>query len=237
VARISRRVPGPFVALIAATARPRSSSACRNDWRRFGSLNASFPHPRSRIVRRGDHIARGTGVHIAMPVNRIALVGGGCRRNDRRPTSAQLELVAQGVANLVSPMFGGIPATGAIAHPTNIKNGGRAGGWDDTRAHPLGGDAVRRPMGGAHSSGRARSSSWSHTMSEWRTFLAELRSPKSDVAVLLTIRLTVLVDLTVAISVGMVLAAFLFIRRMAEVTNVTAVGASWRKRATTPSRV
>ena len=74
-------------------------------------------------------------------------------------------------------------------------------------------------------------------MSEWRTFLAELRSPKSDVAVLLTIRLTVLVDLTVAISVGMVLAAFLFIRRMAEVTNVTAVGASWRKRATTPSRV
>jgi SulP family sulfate permease len=61
-------------------------------------------------------------------------------------------------------------------------------------------------------------------MSEWRTFLAELRSPKSDVAVLLTtFGLTVLVDLTVAISVGMVLAAFLFIRRMAEVTNVTAV--------------
>jgi len=59
-------------------------------------------------------------------------------------------------------------------------------------------------------------------MSEWRTFRGELRAPKSDVAVLLTtFGLTVLVDLTVAISVGMVLAAFLFIRRMATVTNVS----------------
>jgi SulP family sulfate permease len=64
----------------------------------------------------------------------------------------------------------------------------------------------------------------SYHMSEWRTFLAELRSPKSDVAVLLTtFFLTVLVDLTVAISVGMVLAAFLFMKRMAEVTNVRAL--------------
>jgi SulP family sulfate permease len=61
-------------------------------------------------------------------------------------------------------------------------------------------------------------------MSEWRAFLAELRSPKSDVAVLLTtFTLTVLVDLTVAIEVGMVLAAFLFVRRMSEVTNISAV--------------
>jgi SulP family sulfate permease len=61
-------------------------------------------------------------------------------------------------------------------------------------------------------------------MSEWRAFVAELSSPKSDVAVLLTtFALTVLVDLTVAIEVGMVLAAFLFIRRMAEVTNISAV--------------
>jgi SulP family sulfate permease len=61
-------------------------------------------------------------------------------------------------------------------------------------------------------------------MSEWRAFVAELSSPKSDVAVLLTtFALTVFVDLTVAIAVGMVLAAFLFIRRMAEVTNISAV--------------
>src|SRR5205807_3642757 len=61
-------------------------------------------------------------------------------------------------------------------------------------------------------------------MSEWRAFVAEFSSPKSDVIVLLTtFLLTVLVDLTVAIEVGMVLAAFLFIRRMAEVTNINAV--------------
>ena len=61
-------------------------------------------------------------------------------------------------------------------------------------------------------------------MSEWRTFRSELRAPKSDVIVLLTtFRLTVIVDLTVAIEVGMVLSAFLFMRRMAEVTNVTMV--------------
>jgi SulP family sulfate permease len=61
-------------------------------------------------------------------------------------------------------------------------------------------------------------------MSEWRVFRSELRSPRSDVAVLITtFALTVLVDLTVAIGVGMVLASFLFMRRMAEVTNVAAV--------------
>src|SRR5947199_5970193 len=59
-------------------------------------------------------------------------------------------------------------------------------------------------------------------MSEWRTFKAEFRAPKSDVLVLLTtFLLTVLVDLTVAIEVGMVLAAFLFMRRMAEVVNIS----------------
>src|SRR5258708_24842783 len=58
-------------------------------------------------------------------------------------------------------------------------------------------------------------------MSEWRTFRAEVRAPKSDVAVLLaTFLLTVLVDLTVAIEVGMILAAFLFMKRMSEVTNI-----------------
>jgi SulP family sulfate permease len=63
-----------------------------------------------------------------------------------------------------------------------------------------------------------------YNMSEWRTFIAELSAPKSDIAVLLaTFFLTVLVDLTVAIEVGMVAAAFLFMRRMAEVTNVSVI--------------
>src|SRR5207244_7517719 len=68
-----------------------------------------------------------------------------------------------------------------------------------------------------------------YRMSEWRTFLSEFRAPKSDVAVLLaTFLLTVLVDLTVAIEVGMVLAAFLFMRRMAEVTNINVLTHEFR---------
>jgi SulP family sulfate permease len=64
----------------------------------------------------------------------------------------------------------------------------------------------------------------SYHMSEWRTFRSEFRAPKSDLAVLLTtFSLTVLVDLTVAVEVGIVLAAFLFMRRMAEVTNISAI--------------
>jgi SulP family sulfate permease len=69
-------------------------------------------------------------------------------------------------------------------------------------------------------------------MSEWRVFAAELRAPRGDVAVLIAVfLLTVLVDLTVAIQVGMVLAAFLFMQRMAEVTNVTAVTKELRELA------
>jgi SulP family sulfate permease len=139
-----------------------------------------------------------------------------------------MELVAQGVANLTAPLFGGIPATGAIARTaTNVKNGGRtpvagmihaltlliitlgAGRWAALIPMPV--LAAILVIVAYH-------------MSEWREFLSELRAPKSDVAVLLTtFTLTVVVDLTVAIEVGMVMAAFLFVRRMAETTDVTAV--------------
>jgi SulP family sulfate permease len=139
-----------------------------------------------------------------------------------------MELVAQGVANIVAPMFGGIPATGAIARTaTNVKNGGRtpvagmihaltllvitlgAGRWAALIPMPV--LAAILVVVAYH-------------MSEWREFLSELRAPKSDVVVLLaTFTLTVVVDLTVAIEVGMVLAAFLFVRRMAESTDVSAV--------------
>jgi SulP family sulfate permease len=134
-------------------------------------------------------------------------------------------LFAQGVGNLVAPFFGGFAATGAIARTaTNIKNGGRTpvagmihattvflvlvflGRW--VRYVPLATLAAILAVVAYH-------------MSEWRAFAHLLRTPKSDVAVLLTtFLLTVLVDLTVAVQVGVVLAAFLFMKRMADVTNV-----------------
>jgi SulP family sulfate permease len=148
------------------------------------------------------------------------MIGGRHRSN--------MELIAQGVANIASPLFGGIPATGAIARTaTNVKNGGRTPVAGIVHSFTLliitvfaGRWAGLIPMATL----AAILVVVSYHMCEWRTFLAELRSPRSDVAVLLTtFLLTVFIDLTVAISVGMVLAAFLFMRRMAEVTNVRAL--------------
>ena len=148
------------------------------------------------------------------------MIGGRHRSN--------MELVAQGVANIASPLFGGIPATGAIARTaTNVKNGGRTPVAGMAHALTLllitvffGRWAGLIPM--ATLAGILVVVAYH--MSEWRTFRAEFRAPKSDLAVLLTtFLLTVLVDLTVAVQVGMVLAAFLFMRRMAEVTNVSAI--------------
>jgi SulP family sulfate permease len=142
---------------------------------------------------------------------------------------SNMELVAQGVANIASPLFGGIPATGALARTaTNVRNGGRtpvAG-----MIHALcvllvmlffGKWAALIPM--ATLAGILVVVAYH--MSEWRTFRAELRSPRSDVLVLLTtFLLTILVDLTVAVEVGIVLAAFLFMKRMSEVSNVRVFG-------------
>jgi SulP family sulfate permease len=125
-------------------------------------------------------------------------------------------------------LFGGIPATGAIARTaTNVKSGGRTPVAGMVHALTLllitvffGRWAALIPMATL----AAILVVVSYHMSEWRTFRSELRAPRSDLLVLLaTFLLTVLVDLTVAVEVGLVLAAFLFMRRMAEVTNVSAI--------------
>lgn len=139
--------------------------------------------------------------------------------------NSNTELIAQGIANIASPLFGGIPATGAIARTaTNIKLG-----------------AVSPISGIVHSIGvliiflfcapligmvpmavlAGLLMIVAYHMSEWRLFLKLFRGPRSDVLVLLvTFTLTVLVDLTRAIEVGMVCAAFLFMRRMGDVTQI-----------------
>jgi SulP family sulfate permease len=132
------------------------------------------------------------------------------------------------VANIASPIFGGIPATGAIARTaTNVRSGGRTpvAGMVHALTLLLITLAFGRWVGLVPMAALAGILLVvAYHMSEWRTFVSELRAPRSDVAVmLLTFGLTVLVDLTLALEVGMVAAAFLFMKRMAEVTNVSAV--------------
>ena len=142
--------------------------------------------------------------------------------------NSNTELIALGVANMVTPIFGGIPATGAIARTmTNINNGGRTPVAGMIHAGvlllillflmPL---AQYIPM--ACLAGVLVVVSYN--MSGWRTFRALLKNPKSDVTVLLiTFFLTVIFDLTVAIAVGLMLACVLFMRRVMETTEISAV--------------
>lgn len=135
------------------------------------------------------------------------------------------ELVGQGVANIVSPFFGGIPATGAIARTmTNINNGGRTPVAGIVHALVLVlvllflGDLVGMiPMPCL----AAVLVMVAYNMSGWRTFVSLAKNPKSDFAVLLTtFILTVLFDLTIAIEIGLLLAVVLFLRRTSEATKI-----------------
>ena len=138
------------------------------------------------------------------------------------------ELIGQGVANLCTPLFGGIPCTGAIARTmTNINNGGRTPVAGIVHAFvllviflvlmPL---AAYIPM----SCLAGVLVIVSYNMSGWRTFLQLMKNPKSDIAVLfITFLLTVIFDLTIAIEVGLLIACLLFMRRMAETTQIKVI--------------
>lgn len=142
--------------------------------------------------------------------------------------NSNTELIAQGIANIVTPFFGGIPATGAIARTmTNINNGGRTPIAGMVHAivlliillvlMPL---AKYIPM--ACLAGVLVIVAYN--MSEWRTFKAQLKNSKSDIAVLLiTFFLTVIFDLTIAIEVGMLLAVVLFMKRINDITQVSVI--------------
>ncbi len=142
--------------------------------------------------------------------------------------NSNTELIAQGMANIVTPFFGGIPATGAIARTmANINNGGRT---------PIAGivHAVfllliylfLMPLA-AHIPFACLAGILvivAYNMSEWRTFKSILKDPKADVAVLLiTFTLTVVFDLTIAIQIGLLLAAILFIKRVMDTSGITVI--------------
>ena len=142
--------------------------------------------------------------------------------------NSNTELIALGVANMVTPIFGGIPATGAIARTmTNINNGGRTPVAGMIHAvvlllillflMPLARFIPMACLAGVLVV-------VSYNMSGWRSFTALLKNPKPDVIVLLiTFFLTVIFDLTVAIAVGLLLACLLFIKRIMETTEITAI--------------
>ncbi len=227
--RISRRVPSPLVALLAGTAAAHLLDfPVETIGTRFSHIPSSLPSlvlPSVSFAEIRELVGPALAIATLGAIESLlsavvadGMIGGRHRSN--------MELVAQGVANIVSPLFGGMPATGAIARTaTNIKSGGRTpvagmihaltlflitlffGRWAELI--PLAVLAGIVLMVAYH-------------LSEWRVFVHELRAPKSDALVMITtFLLTLLVDLTVGIGVGMVLAAFLFMKRMSEVTNIS----------------
>ncbi len=229
--RLSHRVPSPLVALIVVTAAAQLLDLpVETIGSRFGAIPATLPVPvlpsisfaelRELVGPALAIAALGAIESLLSAVVADGMIGGRHRSN--------MELVAQGVANIVSPLFGGMPATGAIARTaTNIKSGGRTPVAGIVHALTLllitlffGRWAELIPLAVL----AAIVLLVAYRLSEWRVFVHELRAPRSDAIVMVTtFLLTLLVDLTVGIGVGMVLAAFLFMKRMAEVTNITLV--------------
>ena len=233
--RISKKIPGSLVAIIIVTiiALLLKNYFDVNTIETIGdrfSINAKIPEAQM------PSLTWETIKGLAGPAFTIAILGAiesllsatvadgvtGDHHN------SNTELIGQGIANLATPLFGGIPATGAIARTmTNINNGGRTPIAGIIHAAvllliflflmPL---ARYIPM--ACLAGVLVVVSYG--MSGWRSFLAMMRNPKSDITVLLlTFFLTIIFDLTIAIEVGLICACLLFMRRMSETSDVSVI--------------
>ena len=226
--KVTTRVPGSLIAILVATwavyyfQLPVDTIATR-----FGDIPQSIPKPQFYRVDLD------TVRNLLQPALAIALLGGiesllsavvadGMTGGRHR---SNMELVAQGAANILSSMFGGIPATGAIARTaTNIKNGGRT---------PIAGIVhaltlllimlVAAPLA-KHIPLACLAGILvvvAYNMSELHAFFGIFKTNRYDIAVLLsTFLLTVVFDLVIAIEIGMVMAAFLFMKRMADATEL-----------------
>lgn len=225
------KVPGSIVALVVT-----SLAVSWGHWpvetiaSRFGGIPQGLPHAqfvmpsldqmRSLLPSAFTVAALAAIESLLCAVVADGMIGGRHKSN--------MELVAQGVANCLSPVFGGIPATGAIARTaTNVRNGGRTPMAGMIHAAVLliillsaGPLAARVPLAAL----AGVLVVVCYHMAEWHSFKFILSGPTSDVAVLLTtFFLTVFVDLTMAVGVGMVLAAFLFMRNVASLSEVKAL--------------
>lgn len=225
--KVTRRIPGSLIAIVLTTlAADLLKLPVETIGSRFGAVPNHLPHltlPVVNIEMMKELFAPALTIALLAAIESLlsAVVADGMTGQRHR---SNMELVAQGLANIVSPLFGGIPATGAIARTaTNIKNGGTTPLAGVVHALTLaiillffGQYAAQIPM----SALAAVLLLVAYNMSEWRYFLKLFRSPRSDVLVLLTVfLLTVFADLTIAIETGVVLSAFLFMRRMESVTR------------------
>ena len=229
--KVTQKLPGSLIAILVTTAAMQwLKLPVETIGSRFGNIPSSlpqfsFPHVDlltiKTLIQPAFTIALLGGIEsLLSAVVSDGMIGGRHKSN--------VELVAQGTANIFSSMFGGIPATGAIARTaTNVKNGGRTPVAGIVHAATLllillflGKWAALIPL--ATLSGILIVVAYH--MSEWKNFRSIMSGPRSDIAVMLTtFCLTVIVDLTVAIEIGMVMAAFLFMRKMIQFTNVTAL--------------
>ena len=226
--KVTHRIPGSIVAIIVATLLVDIFQLpVETIGSRFGEIPSSLPTPTFpdfdfEVIK--NLISPATTIALLAAIESLlsAVVADGMTGGRHR---SNMELIAQGAANIVTPLFGGIPAAGAIARTaTNIKNGGRTPVAGIVHAFVLllimlffGSWAKLIPMPAL----AAVLIIVAYNMSEWRSFVEIFKYPKSDIAVLLTtFGLTIIFDLTIAIQIGMILAVLLFMRRMAMVSNV-----------------
>jgi sulfate permease, SulP family len=229
--RVTPRVPGSIVALLLATlATVALHLPIETIGSKFGGIPQGFPHfalPHFQAQHILPLLPSAFTVALLAAVESLlsAVVADGMS-GDRH--NSNVELVAQGFANLASPLFGGIPATGAIARTaTNIRSGAKTPVAGMVHALTLLAILlVAAPLARfvPLASLAAVLFVVAYNMGEWREIATILRLSKTDIAVwITTFALTVFADLTVAVGVGMALAALLYIYRIAETTTVAAV--------------
>jgi SulP family sulfate permease len=234
--KVTRRVPGQLIAILVVTFVVQFFHIPVDTIEtRFGGVPNSLPTPSFPsvtwpMIQQLFSPALTIAILAALESLLSAVVADGMMGTRHR---SNMELIAQGAGNIVSVIFGGVPATGAIARTaTNIKSGGKTpvsaiihcvflllvllflGKW-----------AALIPMATL----AAILVVVAYNMSEWREFVHLLKSPRGDVAVLAaTFLLTVFVELTVAIQVGILLAGFVFLQKMSNETQVDLITANLR---------
>ncbi len=226
ISRITKKIPGSFVAIIGISFLVKLFSLDVN------TIETLFGNIPNTFIFQAAAFDAGHLVSYLKPALVIALLGGiesllsatvsdGMISGNHRSNT---ELIAQGIANIITPFFGGIPATGAIARTaTNVKNGGRTPVSGIVHAVTLlsimlffGKWAKYIPM----SCLAGILIIVSYNMSEWRSFLSILKGNVFDRIILVTtFFLTIFIDLVVAIEVGVILSSLLFMKRMADIAD------------------